>query len=65
MADMSKLKCAVLTPPCGCLLRPPCVCQVMHAEAPARFRESIPQDKRALVDGRRPPPQIRSRDSSI
>ena len=32
----------------------------MYAEAPARFRESIQQERRALVDGNRPPPNIPS-----
>jgi tRNA (guanine9-N1)-methyltransferase len=40
------------------------IVEVMHAEAPARFRETIPQDRRALVDGSRPPPQIPKKESS-
>ena len=34
------------------------IVEVMYAEAPARFRETIQPEKRALVDGSRPAPTI-------
>jgi len=34
------------------------IVQVMYAEAPARFRQSIQPERRALVDGSRPPPKV-------
>jgi hypothetical protein len=34
------------------------IVQALYAEAPARFRESQEPERRALVDGSRPPPKV-------